>query len=828
MTNILSTIARLGKGLGVGLSLFLLASCISTKSVPDGDQLFTGLTRISYDTDTIASRDIPFPDHHNDIKAEVEAALATMPNGAIFGSSYYHAPFSWRLWVYNRFNGKDSKFAKWMMKSFGKPPVLMSQVNPALRASVAQSVLRSGGYFRGKVTYEPVIKKNPKKGKIAYYVSLDSLFTYDSIAYVGFPEKQKQLIDSTADEAYIKRGQPFSVSTLESERTRLSTLFRNNGYFYYNTGYTTIMADTVNIPNRAQLRLHLTDDLPDETMRQWYIGNIDIYLRRTFMEQMTDSLNRGHLNIHYNGEKSPIRPRVLLKNMRLMPRRLYSYEKYQESIAKINATNVFSAVDFKFTPRDTDTLDVRLTCTFDKPYDFYFETNLNARTIGRYGPEVKVGFTQRNAFHGAENLDIGLRGNYEWQKNSGGGNMNTYQYGVDASIEFPRLIAPFYDSDRARRGKDGRRRPRRFFSTPTTLAKLSFDIVNRPDYYRMHIASGEWTYRWQTSEQSRHEFSPLTLKYQRINSSTEAFQKIIENNPYQATAMEDVFIPQMRYTYTYTSPTTLRHPIRWETTLSEAGNAMALYDVLLQGHNWNSTDKTFFRNPYAQFVRLETDFTKTWQLTSASQLVGHVNAGIMRCSGNTEIDGAPFSELFYVGGANSIRAFPVRGIGPGSFNSSQDGLVQNQRQFNYVIQNGDIKFVANLEYRAPLFGNLHGAIFLDAGNVWRWEDPEFTKTELLETATPDELSEFTPEQQQLIVNYIDNWFSGWQPRLSTFFNQIALGTGVGLRYNLGFLVIRIDWGVALHMPYKTTRSGYFNVDRFSDAHTLHFAVGYPF
>ena len=807
----------------------LLASCISTESVPDGDQLFTGLKKISYDTDTLPSRPSPLAPHHeDDIKAEVEAALATMPNGAIFGSSYYHAPFSWRLWVYNRFSGKESKFAKWMMKSFGKPPVLMSQVNPALRASVAQSVLRSGGYFRGKVTYEPVIKKNPKKGKIAYFVSLDSLFTYDSIAYVGFPEKQKQLIDSTADEAYIKRGQPFSVSTLESERTRLSTLFRNNGYFYYNTGYTTIMADTVNVPNRAQLRLHQTDDLPDETMRQWYIGNIDINLRRTFMEQMTDSLNRGHLNIHYNGEKSPIRPRVLLKNMRLMPRRLYSYEKYQESIAKINATNVFSAVDFQFTPRDRDTLDVRLTCTFDKPYDFYFETNLNARTIGRYGPEVKVGFTKRNAFHGAENLDIGLRGNYEWQKNSGGGNMNTYQYGVDASIEFPRLIAPFYDSDRVRRGKDGRRRPRRFFSTPTTLAKLSFDIVNRPDYYRMHIASGEWTYRWQTSEQSRHEFSPLTLKYQRINSSTEAFQQIIENNPYQATAMEDVFIPQMRYTYTYTSPTTLRHPIRWETTLSEAGNAMALYDVLLQGHNWNSTDKTFFRNPYAQFVRLETDFTKTWQLTSASQLVGHVNAGVMRCFGNTEIDGAPFSELFYVGGANSIRAFPVRGIGPGSFNSSQDDLVQNQRQFNYVIQNGDIKFVANLEYRTPLFGNLHGAIFLDAGNVWRWEDPEFTQTELLETATPDELSELTPEQQQLIVNYMDNWFSGWQPRLSTFFDQIALGTGVGLRYNLGFLVIRIDWGLALHMPYKTNRSGYFNVDSFHDAHTLHFAVGYPF
>jgi len=819
----------LGVGFEVGLFLFLLTSCISTESVPDGDQLFTGLKKISYDTDTLPSRPSPLAPHHeDDIKAEVEAALATMPNGAIFGSSYYHAPFSWRLWVYNRFSGKESKFAKWMMKSFGKPPVLMSKVNPALRASVAQSVLRSGGYFRGSVTYEHVTQKNPKKGKIAYHVCLDTLFTYDSVAYIGFHEKQKQLIDSTTDGAYIRRGLPFSVNTLEAERSRLSALLRNNGYYYYNSNYTNFLADTVNVRNRVQMRIQPTGDLPDEAQRQWYIGNIDINLRRSYADKLTDSLQRGHLNIHFSGEKSPIRPRVLLKDMRLFPRRLFSYEKYQETAANINATGVFSSVDFQFTPRDADTLDLRLNCTFDKPYDFYFETNLNARTIGRYGPEVKVGFTKRNAFHGGENLDVNLHGNYEWQKNSGGGNMNTYQYGVDASIEFPRLIAPFYDSYRRRLSKDGRARPRRHFSTPTTLAKLSFDIVNRPDYYRMHIAAGEWTYRWQPTEQSRHEFSPLTLKYQRINSSTEAFIAIMAQNVFQATAMEDQFIPKMRYTYTYTSPTEQRHPIRWETTVAEAGNGMALYDVLLQGHNWSTTGKTFFRNPYAQFVRLETDFTKTWQTSATAQLVGHVNAGIMRCYGNTEIDDAPFSELFYVGGANSIRAFNVRGIGPGSFNGTKDGIVGNQRQFNYVVQNGDIKFVANLEYRTRLFGNLGGAIFLDAGNVWRWNDPVFTLDDLKEMVSEEEYSHYDDATKQKIIDYMNDWFSGWAPRSSTIFDQIALGTGVGLRYDLGFLVIRIDWGLALHMPYKTNRSGYFNVDSFRDAQTLHFAVGYPF
>ncbi len=805
----------------------LLASCISTDSVPEGDQLFAGLNTIVYDEDTVPHNDEVL--HHlDDTKAEVEAALATAPNGALFGSSYYRSPFSWRLWVYNRFNGKSSKFAKWMIKSFGKPPVLMSKVNPALRASVAQSVLRNNGYFRGSVTYETVALKNPKKCKITYSVHPDSLYTFDSIAYVGFPDAQRQLIDSTIADASVHRDVPFSIGALESERSRISTLMRNNGYYFYNSGYTTFTADSVNIPNRTQMRIGVLPGIAPEATRKWYIGNLDIFLRRSYQEQLTDSTKRGHLNIHYSGKKSPIRPAVLLKNMRLFPRRLYSYEKHQETASKINATGVFSSVDFQFTPRDNDTLDLRLNCTFDKPYDFYFETNLNARTIGRFGPEVKVGFVKRNAFHGGERLDVNLHGNYEWQKSSDQ-NMNSYQYGIDAAIEFPRIIAPFYNSDRIRLDKNGRPKRRRFFATPTTVAKVSIDNVRRPSFYRMQVASGEWTYRWQSSQQSIHEFSPLTLKYQHLSETTESFEEMKQTSAYQAMTMQDVFIPKMRYTYSYASPSALRNPFRWETTFTESGNAVALFDVLVQGNKWNDTGKTLFKNPYAQFLRLETDFTKTWQLSSASRIVGHVNAGIMRCFGNTGIDDAPFSELFYVGGANSLRAFTARSIGPGSFNSSKDGLVTDkQRQFSYMLQNGDMRLVANLEYRTRLFGNLNGAVFLDVGNVWRWKDPVFDKAMVAAFVGEAFYYSMTEEEQLFFDNYIADWFSGWEPRFPDFFKQLAVGTGIGLRYDLGFLVVRIDWGIGLHMPYETNRSGYFNVDSFYDAQALHFAIGYPF
>jgi hypothetical protein len=452
--------------------------------------------------------------------------------------------------------------------------------------------------------------------------------------------------------------------------------------------------------------------------------------------------------------------------------------------------------EFQFTPRDTtaacDTLDLTLNCTFDKPWDFYVETNFNARTIGRMGPELKMGVTRRNAFRGGEKIDVNVHGSYEWAT-SNGSSMNNYEYGADASVEFPRIIAPFMNKfQRRRRGADGRPRPRLFYSTPTTLAKASTDIIYRPGYYKMHVVSGEWTYRWQTSEKSRHEFSPLTVKYQFMNSHTSEFDAIMEKNPYLWATLQDYFIPEMRYTYTYTSPKRSLHPVRWETTVAESGNGVALYDVLT-GKSWNDKDKTMFKNPYSQFVKLETDYTKTLTLDSYSKIVGHVNAGIIYHYGNS--DWLPNSEMFYVGGANSIRAFPVRGIGPGSFPGIGD------KAYSYLMQNGDIKFVCNVEYRRQLFGSLHAAVFLDAGNVWTIEE------------------EFGDERPG---------YGTSQFKLKDFFQQMALGTGIGFRYDLDFLILRLDWGVALHLPYATAKSGFYNVDSFKNSHTLHFAIGYPF
>ena len=760
------------------IGILLLASCSTTKNLREGDQLFIGLTKIEYNN---ADEDDKNTDHYVTTKEEVEASLATAPNGALFGSSYYRTPFPYGLWIWNAFSGSKNKIAQWITKTFGKAPVLMRQVNPELRASVAQSVLHNHGYLNGKVSYKVVPQKNPKKAKIGYTVDFGPLYTIDSLEYLGFPSEADSLIRKTMDEALIGKGSPLDASAMDAERNRLSKIFRNNGYYFYQPGFASYLADTTAVPGKAQLRLQMADNLPGIALRKWYIGRINIDIRKQFMEQLTDSFSHRYFTVRFKGKRPPIRPRIILADLKLRPRQLFSYDKYTESLNKINGSGQFSSVEFNFTPRDTtglcDTLDINLSCTFGKPYDFYIETNYKNKINGRHGPELVVGFVKRNAFRGGEKLDINLHGSYEWEQggnvNGAGGNMNSYEYGIDASIEFPRLIVPFL-------------KRRRYFTTPSTYAKVSMNVLNRPDYFKMHTFSAEWTYTWQRSIKWRHEFSPLTLQYQKLNRTTAKFDSILYENPYLQTSMQNVFIPKMHYTLTYSSAAHSRNPLVWETTITEAGNILTL-GYMAAGKKWGETDKELFKNPYAQFLKLETDISKTWAVGEKSHLVAHANAGIIYSYGNSRT--APYSEQFYVGGANSIRAFAVRSIGPGSYTTDVSRL-------SYLDQTGDIKLQLNLEYRFNLFGGLYGAAFIDAGNVWALRD--------------------------------DGYRHGSQFKLKNALKEMALGTGVGIRYDLDFLVLRLDWGVGLHVPYETGKSGFYNIPKFKDGQALHLAVGYPF
>ncbi len=753
------------------------AGCSTTSNLPEGEVLYTGLKKINYlDRDS--------SDYSVQVEEEVEAALACAPNGALLGSSYYRTPFQLKLWIYNRYANSTSKFGKWMLKTFGHEPVLISYVSPKMRALVAKNLLRSNGYFNADVGYEIIPQKNPKKAKISYTVKNNQLYTIDTIKYLRYPAEMDSLIHTTMDNSRLRTGEAFAVSSLDAERNRLNSLFRDNGFYFYRSAYSVFLADSVSTPGRVELHMQPVAGMPAEARRKWYLGRMRVELRRSAMEQLTDSIIHRNLSVYYSGKKPPIRLRTLLRDIKLRRKQLYSQTNYQESAGVINSLGLFSMSDFKFTPRDTtaacDTLDMTLNCVFDKPYDGSIEANYMIKSNDRTGPGLVLSVTKRNAFRGGEKLNFSLKGSYEWQTGrrvSGGSSsaINSYEYGADISVEYPRIEAPF-----------GLYSRHRFYKPPSTLLSLSGNVLNRANYFKMLTVTAGLTYKFQTSPNSRHEFSPLLLDYNFLRNTTVTFDSIMTANPAIYVSMRNQFVPKIKYTYTYTSPTGSLNPILWETTVTEGGNLLSLFYVAA-GKDFSKKGKGLFGNPFAQFVKLNTSLRKTWQTGQKSQLVSRVAAGILWAYGNS--DRAPYNEQFYVGGANSIRAFTVRSIGPGKY-------VAPNTNYAYLDQTGDIKLELNLEYRFNLFGNLYGATFLDAGNIWLLKkDPN----------RPD--SEFKP---------------------STFFRQLATGTGVGLRYDMDFIVLRLDLGVAIHVPYDTGKSGYYNIPKFWDGVGLHFAIGYPF
>ena len=780
----------------------MLSACSTTSALPEGEQLYTGMTPTEYTNYTKNA-------HFNAVQEELDIVLATKPNASLFGSPSLKSPFPVGLWIWNAFSPDTTKFGRWITRVFGSRPITLSNVSPDLHATVGKNLLNKRGYFNNKITHELVPQSNKKKIKLKYTVNMGHLWTIDSLQYVDFPPDIDSLIQASRPNAIIKNGDAFDVATLEQERQRLTSLFRNNGYYYYNNNDASYLADTTIVRGKVITRLQLADSINPIDLKQWRIGKITVNLQKNFMEELRQHRKKQGFDLNFNGRHSPLRSRVIANDLQFRPGDLYQQSKHTETMERLNATRLFTASNISFKPSNStdtcSTLNVTLDFMFDRPYDFYVEAYGRGKTTGKYGPELVVGVTKRNAFRGAELLNVRLHGAYEWttkRSNDAGttGRINDYQYGAEVSLQFPRFLNPFKTPPRILRermrkreaaaiaaGKPLTLKPQRtYFESPMTTLSASTNVIKRALYFKRHVVAGELTYSWAPSERHSFIFKPLSLAYEYMRSVTDRFKALTDSVPYLEVSMADQFIPKALFQYTYQSPSGYANPIRWWSTVSEASNVIAL-GYLASGEKWNKREKTMFKNPFAQFVKIETNFTKLWALSGKSSIAAHANAGVVWAYGNSRF--APYSEQFFVGGANSIRAFNVREIGPGTYRSAS--LVRS-----YVEQTGEVKVQANVEYRPHLVGNLYGALFLDAGNVW--------------------------------TLHSDASRPGSQFHFNNFFKELAFGTGVGLRYDIGFFMLRVDWGIGLHVPYETGLNRLYNIRHFGDAQALHLAIGMPF
>lgn len=757
-----------------------LSSCSTTKHLPEGETLYLGLKNITIQNEDETKAGQTALD-------EVMGAISIAPNNAIVTYPNVRFPIPFGLWMYNRFERYEKGFGRWIFKHLAADPVLLSEVNPDTRAKVAGNLLRDYGFFDGHVTWKIDSTKNERAVKLSYDIDMGRPYRIDTLLYEGFAPRTDSLIHARSSERLVHTDDYFNVNTLNAERQRVVDLLRNHGYYYARTDFLTFLADTLMRPGYVMLKMVPAANLPKEALKTYHIGKTAVYLTGYNGEPPVDSMKLRDFTVFYAGDKPGLRFDVLRKRFLYRKGELYSQTRQDYTQEALSRLGVFKFNEMQYLPRSgEDTLDVRVNAMFDLPYDSELELNVTTKSTKQTGPGAIFKLTKKNFLRMGASLNLELKGSYEWQTSSTVDGdksvMNSYELGAALSLDFPRIVIPWVRN---------RIDPFRFPSE--THFRIYAEQVNRARYFKMLSFGGSISYSFQKSRSMKHTVTPVHLAFNHLQRRTATFDSIALANPMLFHSLDDQFIPSISYTFTYDdSWRQHRWRIWWENSFTSAGNiTSAIYAAF--GRGFKEKEKKFLGTPFAQFLKFTSEIRPLFYINEKQQLAGRLMAGVIWAYGNKTI--APYNEQFYVGGANSIRAFTVRSLGPGRFHPADNAA------YSYVDETGDIKLEANLEYRFRLFsnmfgGNLNGAVFLDAGNVWLMRKDE---------ARPG--AEFT---------------------FKHFFDNIAVGTGVGIRYDLSFLVLRLDWGIALHVPYETGRSGYYNIPRFKDGQGLHFAIGYPF
>ncbi len=755
------------------LFLLLLCSCSTTRKLGEGEVLYTGLDKITIEEPA----GVKLTDGAH--KA-VDEPLAVKPNNALF-SPYVRSPLPIGLWVYNNWQPKREKgFFYWIYQKLVKEPILISTVQPEVRAGVAADILQNQGYFGSTVRSEVVPdRRNPKKARVSYHLQVGEPYSYREI---GFPTGQTPIvsqIDSLKANSLLRDGEQYNTDTLAAERQRIAEVLRNEGYYYFRPEYLEFLADTTQGNRQVEIQMIFKEGVNPAALKSYKTGDIALRLSALGDEGEWRSSAMSTYTLDYQ-EPLQVKPALLDRSMLLRTGEVYSLKNQTETQNRLNRLGLFRYVNLAVTPldslADSDTLDVSIQADFNYPLDAMVGLNVTSKSNSFIGPELNFTLNQNNVWGGAEVLSLNLNGSYEWQtggtQQGSSSLLNSYELGINTTLVTPRLLMLGFVPNK-------HRYPQR------TELQAGVDLMNRPSYFRMISFHLMANYSFQSSAVSYHTFTPLKLVYSRLLNTTDSFENAMQQNPAIALSFETSFTPSMNYTYRYEKSLNRNNRFAWEVSLTEAGNLMvgAADLVGIKG------TKKLFDTPISQFVKGVTQTKYYHRLHGEQWLAMRFLVGAAHAYGNSTV--VPYSEQFYIGGANSIRAFTIRSIGPGSYRpeaSEVDG---------YLDQTGNFKLEANIEYRFPLAGNLHGALFVDAGNIW-------------------------------LLQY-DAQRKGGELLSKTFLNDIALGTGCGLRYDMGYIVLRGDLGVAIHTPYPNPeKSGYYNLSNFGSSLAFHLAIGYPF
>ncbi len=788
----------LGRLFIVALLGILCSACSVTRKLSDGEYF---LQRVKIEDDKQIPRDERITSY------TLEQYVRQTPNKRFLGTNFY-------VWTYNLANPQKKNWWNDLKRKVGEEPVLLDLSLTHKSAQNLKTYMDSRGYYSSNVTYEIDTTRRPKRAYVTFRTHQGEPYRISSISYDFRDRELAPVIEADSASSLLHVGEIFDITTLDKERERIATYLNNRGYYNFSINNIEYRVDTLQGNRTAGIRMIVKQNIAgyDERGRAimsnnriYRISEINVIpdydpaiAAEEYQKLLKDTTYYQGLNIISQG-KPKVRPAVMHSAIPLTPNTTYNASQVDRTYSEIMSLGYFKSARIAFDeqPQDASSLvshyagegrtayspkrfenihEGELKCyilcspTLKQSYNIELE---GSTTSSFYGLSTTVGYQNRNLFRGVETFNTALTFGYEYMKAPNTSRRRANEVGLTVGMQFPRFITPFHISARN-------------INMPRTKVELSFNYQDRP-YYRRDLSRATWTYSWRSlNGRYSYQLRPIDLNWINVGYMDENFFSSLENEYLRQSYLTQAIVGLSgSYSYNNQGKNPNGNATLVRANFESAGNLLNLLGLMFADKKEDGMYRILGVR-YSQYVRGDVSVSRKIMLGERTAIAGRIFAGVGVPYGNSSA--LPFDRMFYVGGSNSMRGWSPRTLGPGN-TPAQDTP--------YPVQMGDMRLEANLEFRFPIWGMFHGATFFDLGNVWYLER----------------------DKHEVPADGVFHWDS--------FYKQLGLNTGIGLRVDIKFVILRLDWGVQLHSPNEPAGERWIHNLKWKNT-ALNFGVGYPF
>ena len=790
---------RLCRILVVAVLGFVGSACSVTRHIPEGSY-FLQKVRIEADRSTPRKERIP--------ASELEKYIRQTPNKRFLGTNFY-------VWLYEQADpAKENRWNEWKRK-IGQAPELLDVSLVKKSAENLKVYMDSKGFFHSQASFRIDTTSRHKRATVIYSTHQGAPYRIDSVSYLFHDKFLEQIVLPDTVHTLLRPGAIYDVTVLDAERERITAYLRDQGYYNFSVNNILYLADTLGGDRKVDLQVVIKQYLAGYDARGkaimdnnlvYRLGKINIFpdydpteIRNdTTLLSRLDTLDYRGLNIIY--EKRPsLRPRVLRQTVPLYPNYVYNASRVNRAYADLMSLGYFKStrIAFEEQPLAADSsnyvsfigssadstqmlytregyLTCNILCTPTLRQSVKVDVE-GSTTSSFYGLKATVGYQNRNIFRGAESFDVSFAAGYEFMKAPDARKKRATEFGITAGLTFPRFLAPWH----MRRFRNA--------NQPRTKIEVAVNFQDRP-YYARTLSSAGLTYSWTNNRYSSFSLRPVDINVIDMTRPVDPEFLGSTQNKYLINSFQTQFIGGLSFSYSYNNQrknfggnaTTIRF------NAETAGNLIDAVEHAFFAPAAGKDYYTIFGIQYSQYFRTDLSVSRKIMLGDVTALVGHLYGGVAMAYGNSQ--SVPFDRQFYCGGSNGMRGWTPRTLGQGSVPDPHN---------DYPVQTGDVKLEANVELRFPIWGMIHGATFFDLGNIWY-------------------IRQNPAEYSDEAVFHFDR-----------FYRQLGFNTGLGLRFDIKFAVLRLDWGIQLHNPNNPAGERWIHNFKWKNT-ALNFGVGYPF